>query len=135
MGKVFIVTSGSYSDYGIDAVFSSEELAKKFIESFAVSGYMSMDIEEWELNPFDEDLKRGRKPYMLRINKEGHAYDIELEDSTYGFDCQNRNQKKPFYDNKKSLVLHVFADDENHAIKIANEKRVKILEADAWGKQ
>ena len=32
MRKVFIVTSGEYSDYGINRVFSTEEKAKKWID-------------------------------------------------------------------------------------------------------
>ena len=31
MNKVFIVTSGEYSDYGIDRVFSTEEKAKEWV--------------------------------------------------------------------------------------------------------
>ena len=31
MSRVFIVTSGEYSDYGIDRVFSTEEKAKEWV--------------------------------------------------------------------------------------------------------
>lgn len=31
--KVYVVTSGSYSDYGIHEVFSTEEEAKKYIDA------------------------------------------------------------------------------------------------------
>ena len=35
--KIYIVTSGEYSDYGIDAVFSSKELAKNTFDKFVLS--------------------------------------------------------------------------------------------------
>ena len=32
MAKIYIVTSGEYSDYAIDAVFSTEEKAHEYIQ-------------------------------------------------------------------------------------------------------
>src|SRR5438309_10228406 len=98
MDKVFIVTSGEYSDYGIDAVFSTEELAQKFIDSFSKSGYRDMEIEEWKLNPFENHLKQGRKPFFLRIDKDGNTSDIEVRDSVYGFEARVEKDQPPFYD-------------------------------------
>lgn len=48
MATIYIVTSGSYSDYGIDAVFSSEENAQTFIDQN--SPFLDMGIEEYELD-------------------------------------------------------------------------------------
>lgn len=44
--SVWIVTSGSYSDYRIVAVFSTEAEAKAFVNGCEVAG-----IEEWSLGP------------------------------------------------------------------------------------
>ena len=30
MSKIYVITSGNYSDYGIDAIFDNIEMAKKF---------------------------------------------------------------------------------------------------------
>ena len=61
MGKVFIVTSGEYSDYGIDRVFSSEEKAKKWIEVITSMYGGNYNIEQYELDaPIPE-----RKEYLF----------------------------------------------------------------------
>ena len=50
MSKVFIVTSGEYSDYGIDRVFSSEEKAKEFIKITRDLYGGTFNIEPYELD-------------------------------------------------------------------------------------
>ena len=48
--KVFIVTSGEYSDYGINRVFSSEEKAKEFIKITRDLYGGTFNIESYELD-------------------------------------------------------------------------------------
>ena len=61
MGKVFIVTSGEYSDYGIYRVFSSEEKAKGWIEVITSMYGGNYNIEQYELDaPIPE-----RKEYLF----------------------------------------------------------------------
>ena len=48
MDKVYIVTSGAYSDYHIDAVFINEEKAKAYCEC-----HTDRQIEEYELSDSD----------------------------------------------------------------------------------
>jgi hypothetical protein len=70
MNKIYIVTSGQYSDYGIDAVFSEKSLAKKYIDSFKKDDYGDrMEIEEWDLDKNSDQLKAGRKPFHVQIKK------------------------------------------------------------------
>lgn len=50
MTKVYVVTTGSYSDYRICQVFNDEELAKKFADALdAADGYSDSNVEEYEL--------------------------------------------------------------------------------------
>ena len=61
MRKVYIVTSGEYSDYGIDSVFSTEEKAKEWIDVITSMYDGSYNIEPYELDaPIPE-----RKEYLL----------------------------------------------------------------------
>jgi hypothetical protein len=48
---IYIVTSGSYSDYSIEAVFTTEELAKAYIETLEDDCYGDYSIEEYVENP------------------------------------------------------------------------------------
>ncbi len=132
MKTVFVVTSGEYSDYGIDAMFSTRELAQKFIDSFN-DKYSDMDIEEWDLDPNKQHLKQNRKPYFLRINKVGDISDLRVCDSSFGFKHDIPEAAISYTHGLEWMNLHCFADDDNHAIKIAGEKRAQILAANLWG--
>ena len=61
MNKVYIVTSGEYSDYGIDRVFSSEEKAKEWVDIITSMYGGNYNIEQYELDaPIPE-----RKEYLF----------------------------------------------------------------------
>lgn len=52
MSKVYIVTSGEYSDYHIDACFSTKQKAQEFIENAEkIEKFWAVPrIEEWDLD-------------------------------------------------------------------------------------
>lgn len=52
--KVYIVTSGDYEDYGINAVFSTKEAAQKFIDDNFKNANYYVAIEEYELDKTDQ---------------------------------------------------------------------------------
>ena len=61
MRKVYIVTSGEYSDYGIDRVFSTEEKAKEWVDIITSMYNGNYNIEQYELDaPIPE-----RKEYLF----------------------------------------------------------------------
>lgn len=57
--KVYVVTSGEYSSYGIDAIFSTRELAQKFIDDSNYNKYSAVNIEEWELDSAQGEKRIG----------------------------------------------------------------------------
>jgi hypothetical protein len=133
MNKVFVVTSGSYSDYRIDAIFTTRELAQSFIDDFKAHDWRQMDIEEWDLDPNKTHLKQNRKPYFLRINKKGDVTDLEVADSAYGFEQDIPDAEISYTPNLEWMNIYCFAADDDHAVKIAGEKRSQILAANIWG--
>lgn len=53
MHKVYIVTEGDYSDYHIEACFTTKEKAKEYVKNSKKvenSEWYRPDIEEWDLN-------------------------------------------------------------------------------------
>ena len=61
MSRVFIVTSGEYSDYGIDRVFCTEEKAKEWVDVITSMYNGNYNIEQYELDaPIPE-----RKEYLF----------------------------------------------------------------------
>jgi hypothetical protein len=55
--KVYIVTSGSYSDYSIDAVFSTRKLAQEWIDKKAAEEYSG----HYNIEPWDVDAQKDAK--------------------------------------------------------------------------
>lgn len=128
MKKIYVVTAGDYSDYRIVAMFSTKKLAQSFIDSFAASTVYDRfnDVEEYELNPFKSDLSAGRKPYIVRMCKDGQVKQVKLVEAS-DFHQSDR------YSYGNEINISCFANDETHAIKIANERRVQIIAMNRWG--
>lgn len=50
MTTIYVVTSGCYSDYGMNGMFSTKEKAEKFIKDNKTTFYDKGQIEEWILD-------------------------------------------------------------------------------------
>ena len=58
--KIYIVTSGEYSDYGIDAVFTTKEKAVKYVEQHGTY----YKIEEYNL---DEEVEKKTQLWCIEF--------------------------------------------------------------------
>jgi hypothetical protein len=136
MTKIFVVTSGAYSDYGIDTIFSTRELAQEFIDFFKKRDNWDVyKIEEWELDKYNLGYKGKRKPFTVSIEKNGDVEIVRegMPYEEYSSDLNFIVEYYGFEDLTANIV--VFADDEKHAVKIANEKRTWILANNLWGEE
>ena len=122
--KVWIVTSGIYSDYNIEAVFSSRELAEAYLEKFKeVYPGEDVRIEEY-------DLDKPKEKWVLTwvtMSKEGEVLNVwkmMWSDWKPGFQR---------FDHRGNLEWVVATEDERRAIKVVAEKRAIILAHNAWG--
>lgn len=134
MTKVFAVASGSYSDYGIDAVFSTKKKAEDFRDwgnQFVEGAYQ---IEEWEL-----DESWVKKPIIIVVEmdrdgnvKKTHREEFRKEYVNYpvGF---IKHRQECYNCNKWVIVWGVKTDDEKRAIKVVNEKRTFAIANNVWG--
>ena len=119
MEKVFVVTSGEYSDYSIDAIFSEKEKAEIFIEATNNDRRWNFPIiEEWDLDKIN--VNKGEKLYFVRMKKDGTVLECYLDSSTYSL-------VEAGFDTLHNMFSYQFAKDEQHAIKIANERRAKLI--------
>ena len=76
MKTVYAVSSGSYSDYRVNALFSSKEKAKEFIEVMQKDNPYSdyNGIEEYQLDPPTVDLiKRGYSVWNVLMLRDGEV--------------------------------------------------------------
>jgi len=124
MNKVYIVTSGDYSDYCIHAVFSTSGAAETFCNTFNCD-----EVEEWDIDGYAE-LGIGKKPFCVEISKEGNATVSIYISSDY---LPPNKPINVFFGRDEILRVYCFANDKQHAIKIANEKRVEFIALNRWG--
>ena len=88
--KVYIVTSGEYSDYGIEAVFSTREMAEKYIATNNTTDYPYDYIEEYDIDS-DKIITDNTIYYHYRYMPLHHEIASQIPTFTY---------KEPYCDNK-----------------------------------
>ncbi len=130
MAIIYVVTSGQYSDYRIHAVFSTEALAGRYIEAIR-RPYDDVHIEQYELDAFKMSLRKGFNYFGIRMTKDG---DSKVERASPD---EHDTEPCKIFDNRKfgsGVILYVetWAKDEQHAVKIANEKRVQLIALGKW---
>lgn len=118
--KVWIVTNGQYSDKGNVAVFSDEQTAKNFRDKFYSK---EGDIEEFEL----DSIAPGQlAAWVIELNLTGElirAYCEGLHHCCGNPPYKQTNAgKKTSYFSGDYFEVKCWAEDENHAVKIASEK-------------
>lgn len=116
--KVYIVTSGSYSDYHIDRVFTDEQQAKLYCATHA-NDCEALGIEEWESDEvkLDTSLEIFEK-WVARFDFEGHL----LNFWTDGFTFKQPNSVAKHSWRRTEYFVHVYLPDGT-----AEEKAKKIL--------
>ena len=117
--KVFVVTTGEYSDYTIDRVFSTR---KKALE------YLDTKDDEYTLEVFDldEPIERRTQLYNIRFELDKKKvwrvityYDKRYKDLIHiGERCFN---------NVKTLDIYIESDSRKRALKIASERYGAII--------
>lgn len=124
--KVYVITRGWYSDYGIVAIFSTRKLAEEFLKHPGVED--ANDIDEWELDPLKR-VARGYFQYSVALCRNGDLYICIKND--YRGDCGS--EEKLVFETAcvRGGKLHawftVLAKNDTQAIKIANERRTMLL--------
>lgn len=114
--KVYIVTSGTYSDYGIEAIFSTEELAKEYIDIHG--DYDDRSIETWDLD--SADLTRKNQWYEVTI----FDYDTTCEVIEFGEPFDSVRYGDCFGGSYYEFCIN--ADGAERAKKIASERLMQV---------
>jgi hypothetical protein len=117
--KIYVVTSGCYSDYHIVAATLDKDIAEKIAAKFS-GRYDECEIEEYC------DAEIMLKPaWNISFDKAGNVINTYGCESEYDYEnigecCERRW-------GECALNVSVSADDLDSAIKIAAEKRAKYL--------
>ena len=139
--KVYVVTQGDYSDYGIVAIYSSRKAAETHIEKgnehLGESYHDTLEIEEWTLNEFDP---YGKQWYRVVLKKNGDTYSCEpVGHKDMSYFAGSFISYASVWNRKGTgvegigICVYVSAKSLEGAVKIANEKRLKELALNHWG--
>lgn len=119
--KLFVVTSGEYSDRKITGIYSSKDKAELAQKLFATEN----QIEEWELDSIPIHPS-GMLLFKVRMEKNGTVRDCYAVDSSVKWDQWTPAIEVPAVD------FVVWARDNTHAIKITNEQRTQLIASGEW---
>ena len=116
--KIYVVTKGDYSDYHIITATTDKKLANEIAKKF------NADVEIYE------DAEIMLKPlYLVEFDGKGDICAI-IDKSNYEYWYGDVSEYRPYHKHHPSYgggYVYVTADNADHAIKIANEKRAEFL--------
>jgi len=127
--KVYVVTYGLYSDYGIEAIFSTKEKAEEYLKNAAEIGYeqgyseLNDDILEYELDERNIDLNK-KNTYSCSFDPSDGKLDVNV---MLRPDAFFKDQPETGYNGDVSF--YVKANTIESAKKIAREKAAMYKEA------
>lgn len=135
---IYAVSSGSYSDYRVNALFSAREKAQEFIDALTKpNSYNDFnDIEEYELDSDTADMiRRGYAIWYVQMQVDGTVDRVERTstDLFHVGEAGHRvweRSKAPAYKGQgipNLLNSNVWAKTEKAAVKIVNEKRLQMI--------
>lgn len=145
--KVYVVTSGTYSDYHITAIFSTNKRAKEYVLlKNGSESYSDYRVEVYTLDELAPILDTGIRTFSFHMDREGNLVLHEGSELPKGdipedlhpvFSCHVKSlgwtmgRTTGFEDTR---FFKVQARDLQGAIKIANEQRSQMLAMDTWTK-
>lgn len=118
-GQIFIVTTGDYSDYTIDRVFSTRQKATEYLDT-------KDDNYTLEVFDIDEPIERNTQLYRIsfyldkkKVWRCDTCYDKRYKDLIH---IGGRN-----FNNMKTLDIYVESDSRKRALKVASERYGAII--------
>ena len=130
-GKVYIITSGGYSDYHIDWVFSTREKAEAWLKLVGKPSFEERKIEEY---PLDSEYNP-RFWINVQMDKGGNVIG-SYNQTTFTLDEELELCKPGLlrWSGTDRFILTVQTNNLQQAVKVANELRTHILATETWGK-
>lgn len=116
--KVYIVTSGEYSDYHVRAVFSTKKKANEYIQQYGTD----CRIEEYDLD--EEVVKKTqlwRVYFSLKDNSFCEAHSVDYNDCYYNKYIDTCKVYNSLFCGER-IIFYVDADSMDRAVKIARER-------------
>lgn len=132
---IFALEDGSYSDYHVIGIYTTRERAE------TVQKLVGGDINEWTLDPGWTEINTGLNRWRVWMLRDGTVEETFHEKITgYWINEESmawiwrRTQALAYKDKgiPDCLQCLVWAKNEKHAVKIANEKRAQMIAEGKW---
>lgn len=126
--KVYVVTDGEYSDYHIVAIFTDKKAANEYNKEMLLNenSVLTMETDVVEKSPV------GLYPYEVYMEYDGAVKILRrmsIDNFKPGETLLNfKNGEKI----ENYLSARVYAKNEEHAVKIVNEKRTQMIARNEW---
>ena len=122
MAKIYIVTSGEYSDYGINAVFSTEEKAQEFRQQCGT---------DYRIEVFDIDREVKKETKLWRVEMRFDNFEVSecsagLFSDSWGYHMKDTFEYWLDCEDERYIRLYIESDCMDRAIKIASERIAQI---------
>lgn len=138
--SVWVIEEGSYSDYHVVGVYSSEENARR-VCALMDQKYDKPGVNEWPLDPAIDEINAGLRTYLVQMHEDGTVTECREDQVHPGHQPSFCIHSHPNKDGSLGfgdyvLLLQgwgVWAKDCEHAIKITNEKRTQMIAEGKWG--
>ena len=117
--KVFVVTSGEYSDYRIERVFSTRKKALEYLDT-KDDGYT---LEVFDL---DEPIERNTHVYKISFELDKKkVWNVSIVWDKRYKDMIHIGSR--YFNNRNTLDIYVESDSRKRALKIASERYGAII--------
>lgn len=117
--KIYVITVGDYSDYGIDRIYSTSQKALEYLDTVSTEHRL-------EVYDLDEPIERHTQVYrvIFRFNKKEVYSAYAMPDMCYkDLICFHDD---PF-DDSKTIDIYVESDGKKRALKVASERYGAII--------
>lgn len=128
---IYIVTSGEYSDYGIDRVFSTRQMAEEWCGDH-LSGPSAPSkeytIEEYKIDePFDPKENIDQYSVVCLNTKTNHSYGSKPQSFEKVRTKYFQGERVIVFNNGEYMEVWSVCQDEDAAIKTAQEIKARLI--------
>ncbi len=124
--KIYFVERGSYSDYSVVGVYSTLALAER-----AKALYCADEITERELDAMPV-APEGMLLYSVVMDQNGRVmFGHDVPQSAESAALYLKDEWRPYSDGV-FVCFYMWADSSESAVKIANEKRTRLIAENRW---
>ena len=128
MTAIYIVTTGDYSDYRIEGVFSDKEDAQRLADTITENYYYDGEVEEWELDALNQQGIKELCFWDFEYHPQNDEWNgrFHTPRSHWKSDPVNKVTKGKLWDDVVYYII-TRGTTKEEALKIANEKIMMFI--------